>query len=287
MDAGVPGVRVRVAGISARARLPKVTPRYRFAGAPVREMEKTRAAYFSPAEQQLIMETYEEVKHLICKKGNTAAVIKQREKAWQTIADRLNATNKTGQHRSWQQVKIKYKNILQAVKKKAQLCGTGGKPAPDITPAEESALAINRGRPVIEGIRGGTATDSVPPAEAAIFIHVSGDTVTLLPPDEDPGQGTSAIWDGAAADDEETVSLDSRKPEEPDAVPPDGEPGSINSQTVRCLYTKHLTKQIELAEAQIAVSKKSLQDLDLGIEIKKRTLRKLELEIKILEKELG
>ena len=48
------------------------------------KMDKTRAAYFS------LMETYEEVKH-ICKKGNTAAVIKQRENAWQIIADRLNA----------------------------------------------------------------------------------------------------------------------------------------------------------------------------------------------------
>ena len=54
-------------------------------------MEKTRAAYFSPAEQQLLMTIYEEVKHIIYKKGNTAAVIKQREQAWQTIADRLNA----------------------------------------------------------------------------------------------------------------------------------------------------------------------------------------------------
>jgi len=37
------------------------------------------------------METYEEVKHIICKKANTDAVIKQRENAWQTIADQLNA----------------------------------------------------------------------------------------------------------------------------------------------------------------------------------------------------
>ena len=54
-------------------------------------MEKMRAAYFSPAEQQLIMEIYEEVKDVIGKKGNTAAVNKQRVQAWQTIADRLNA----------------------------------------------------------------------------------------------------------------------------------------------------------------------------------------------------
>ena len=56
-------------------------------------MEKTRAAYVSPAEQQLLMESYEEVKHIIyyiyyiiyyiyyiiCKRGITAVVIRQRK----------------------------------------------------------------------------------------------------------------------------------------------------------------------------------------------------------------
>ncbi|KAF7657374.1 hypothetical protein LDENG_00028050 [Lucifuga dentata] len=54
-------------------------------------MEKTRAADFTTSEQQLLTEAYEEGKHIICKKGNTFAVIKQQGKAWQTIADRLNA----------------------------------------------------------------------------------------------------------------------------------------------------------------------------------------------------
>ena len=60
--------------------------------------------------------------------------------------------------------------------------------------------------------------------------------------------------------------------------------GLQTSTTVRCLYTRHLTKQIELADSQVALNKKILQDLDLGIEIKKKKLRKLDLEIKKLEK---
>ena len=63
--------------------------------------------------------------------------------------------------------------------------------------------------------------------------------------------------------------------------------GLQNSQTVRCLYSQHLKKQIELAETQVALNKRSLQDLDLGIEIKKKKLRKLDLEIKKLEKEVN
>ncbi len=46
---------------------------------------------FSATEQRLLLESYEEVKDLITKKGNTAAVNKIREKGWQIIADRLNA----------------------------------------------------------------------------------------------------------------------------------------------------------------------------------------------------
>jgi len=54
-------------------------------------MDKLRAPYFTANEQHLLMETFEELKHIILKKGNTAAIIKERERAWQTIADRLNA----------------------------------------------------------------------------------------------------------------------------------------------------------------------------------------------------
>jgi len=62
--------------------------------------------------------------------------------------------------------------LILAVKKKAHLSGTGGgPPAPSFTPAEELALDLNQGRPVMEGIQGGTATDCVPPAETALLIH--------------------------------------------------------------------------------------------------------------------
>lgn len=51
----------------------------------------TRAAYFSPHEAEILVKAYQEFKEEIKKKGNTATAIKQREKAWQSIADRLNA----------------------------------------------------------------------------------------------------------------------------------------------------------------------------------------------------
>ncbi|KAM9552711.1 uncharacterized protein ACWYII_034746 isoform 7-T13 [Salvelinus alpinus] len=144
----------------------------------------TRAAYFSPSEAQILMEAYEEVKDIIKKKGNTATVIKQREKAWQSIADRLNALNMNGPKRTWQQVKIKYKNILQnAVKKNTHRQGTGGgSPKADLTPAEDMALELNKGRPVLEGIPGGKETSIGSSQDATRFIQVSGSTVFLLEP---------------------------------------------------------------------------------------------------------
>ncbi|KAK0143164.1 hypothetical protein N1851_018715 [Merluccius polli] len=53
----------------------------------------------------------------------------------------------------------------------------GGPPSQDLTPAEELALHLNKGRPVMEGIQGGTVTDSVPATETVHFIQVSGNTL--------------------------------------------------------------------------------------------------------------
>ncbi|KAM9402208.1 uncharacterized protein ACWYII_029434 isoform 2-T2 [Salvelinus alpinus] len=168
----------------------------------------TRAAYFSPSEAQILMEAYEEVKYIIKKKGNTATVIKQREKAWQSIADRLNALNMNGPKRTWQQVKIKYKNILQnAVKKNTHRQGTGGgSPKADLTPAEDMALELNKGRPVLEGIPGGKETSIGSSQDATRFIQVSGSTVFLLEP---PAQ---------APDDADP---------DPDAIQWENQPGNI------------------------------------------------------------
>ncbi|KAM9418857.1 uncharacterized protein ACWYII_011675 isoform 4-T15 [Salvelinus alpinus] len=242
----------------------------------------TRAAYFSPSEAQILMEAYEEVKYIIKKKGNTATVIKQREKAWQSIADRLNALNMNGPKRTWQQVKIKYKNILQnAVKKNTHRQGTGGgSPKADLTPAEDMALELNKGRPVLEGIPGGKETSIGSSQDATRFIQVSGSTVFLLEPpaqapdDADPGEGPSAAATAHDGDDdeEETISLDSRRHE--------------SSQAIRKLYGNHLRRQIELADIDIQYKKKKMENLALESEIKKRTIRKLDLEIKKLEREV-
>ncbi|XP_039646769.1 uncharacterized protein LOC120552646 isoform X5 [Perca fluviatilis] len=158
---------------------------------------------FSAAEQTLLMEVYEDYSHIIRKKGNTAAINKARDVAWQNIADRLNASNLSSQRRTGHQVKIKYKNILSnATRKQTASMGTGGGPPPEeLTPAEILALGINKG-PKIVGIEGGSYSNPVAPEIRAPYVEVTGDQIILLDPPQvhiedaagtqvDPGEGPS------------------------------------------------------------------------------------------------
>nr|XP_046154124.1 uncharacterized protein LOC123994988 isoform X3 [Oncorhynchus gorbuscha] len=168
------------------------------------------------------------------------------------------------------------------VKKNTHRQGTGGgSPKADLTPAEDMALELNKGRPVLEGIPGGKETSIGSSQDATRFIQVSGSTVFLLEPpaqapdDADPGEGPSAAataHDGDDDDEEETISLDSRRHE--------------SSQAIRKLYGNHLRRQIELADIDIQYKKKKMENLALESEIKKRTIRKLDLEKKKLEREV-
>ncbi|XP_049899288.1 uncharacterized protein LOC126389633 [Epinephelus moara] len=228
----------------------------------------SRAAYFSPSEQDIIMEAYEEL-----------------------------------------------------LKKTTHKQGTGGgSPPADLTPAEDRALELNRGRPVLEGIPGGTDLNINPSQEdASLFIKVSGNTISLLEPptvaspipeDDDPGEGTSGAAGAADEVDEETVSLDSRRFEDPDALQDESQPCNIvsiygstfpsckipavliimclqNSQAIRQLYATHLKRQIQLADLDIEYKRRQMADLSVESEIKRRKLRKLNLEIKKLEREVS
>ena len=54
------------------------------------EMAK-RAAYFNEMELQVLLGSYDEEKDIITRKGNAKASATRRTKAWQRIADRVNA----------------------------------------------------------------------------------------------------------------------------------------------------------------------------------------------------
>ncbi|XP_048040076.1 GT1 domain-containing protein [Megalobrama amblycephala] len=147
-------------------------------------MAKQRAAYFSPAELQLLIEGYDEVKHLIKTKGNTIAAAKVRQDAWRKISVKLNASNPLGPRRTWQQVKTKYKNIVQSAnKRKAALKKMGLLPTKEEYIDEEELPPENDVEgPIIERIIGGCCSDPGDEAGCSSFVKVNDHGLNLLPP---------------------------------------------------------------------------------------------------------
>ncbi|XP_039550087.1 uncharacterized protein LOC120494822 [Pimephales promelas] len=177
-------------------------------------MAKERAQFFSQGEQELLMEGYAEFQSLIKTTGNTSKSAKARREGWQKVADKLNAAS-AGPIRTWGQVKVKYKNILQnATKKKAEKKTGGGPAPPQYTPAEELALGLNQNRPIVEGIPGGSSSSDPKPGTSSsnTFITVLHNTPTLLPV---PKQVVAEAY----ADREETLSDDCPLEEEPESTP--------------------------------------------------------------------
>ncbi|KAF4115224.1 hypothetical protein G5714_002713 [Onychostoma macrolepis] len=137
-------------------------------------MAKERAHFFSAAEQELLMEGYGEFQNLIKTPGNTSKSAKARREGWQKVAEKLNAAT-TGPTRNWEQVKVKYKNILQnATRKKAEQKKTGGGPAPPRhTLAEELALGLNVNRPNIQGIPGSSSSLDPQPGSSSSSTFIT------------------------------------------------------------------------------------------------------------------
>ena len=54
-------------------------------------MSKERAQYFTAADQELLIEGYQEFQSLIKTQGNTAKAAKARREGWQKVADKLHS----------------------------------------------------------------------------------------------------------------------------------------------------------------------------------------------------
>ncbi|KAF1380253.1 hypothetical protein PFLUV_G00184910 [Perca fluviatilis] len=182
------------------------------------------------------MQAYSEYEHVFRKKSNTAAVAKERETAWEKIAAQVNACKPVGEKRSWKQLKMKYKNIVQtANRKKAEARRTGGGPAPPpLIEAEELAWSRNEGRPVAEGIPGGSSS-----SEPATSQDINCDGVLTL---VDP-HVTAEVLEAEETDEEDTLSAaterDPERPTENMAGQQEEGPSPSTAQmnTVRCVAT--------------------------------------------------
>ncbi|KAL0985643.1 hypothetical protein UPYG_G00159860 [Umbra pygmaea] len=235
--------------------------------------KKTRNAYFSPVELEILMTAYGEYEPTLKKKGNTIAAARERELAWWKIADRFNACNPTGTKRTWQQLKMKYKNIVQTEnRRKAEACRTGGAPPPL---SEETALSHNSGRPIAEGFSGATSSHPTSPQDTKAYKRDTDGVLTLLNP--------STVTDLQPADDndedEDTLSAvterkRTERPIERNAGNDDEEECSSSTAPLASLPVKQLYK---------VYLQKQIQKCDLEMDHIRLQTQKTKMEIQLLE----
>ncbi|KAG7329823.1 hypothetical protein KOW79_006045 [Hemibagrus wyckioides] len=244
-------------------------------------MARERAAFFSPFEQEIILKTFEEYKAIITAKCNTAAAAKARVEAWQKIADRLNHANPNNIKRTWQQVKIKYKNIVQSNRKRKQKFGEGLATS-GFSPAEEVALWQIRGRPVIDGTLLGLSSEQTgvgvgrpvatePESSAALIQTVP----TILDCAEEPAEHSDSEHD------EKNIVVCSHPEEGTEAYTSQEDPGPSGpadgdgerDEDVTALYKRYLRQEIAYRQLKMKKLEKEIQLLDKQLDLSEEEMK--------------
>ncbi len=106
---------------------------------------------FTPAMERRLAELYEERKSRIEVKGNKQALNADRKRAWEEMANTLNAENATQLETAlnWDQVKKKWSNLKcnakeanAAAKMARKITGGGSKESPDLTETQQAIINI-------------------------------------------------------------------------------------------------------------------------------------------------
>lgn len=230
-----------------------------------------RAHFFSTKEQELIMKLYEEERDILTAKSNTSSAAKLREEAWQRIADKINVVSDSGYKRSWQQVKVKHKNIIQSARRRrAEILKNGGIPViPCLSSAEEDVL-LQKDKMRVEVIPSATCIEPLSESEASnSYINVSGHPVILLPVTKTEPECVSS--DETDVSDTLYEGLDMHTSNVQDMVNA-ASSVEVQKEDVRSLYCTYLKKEIENREQLMTY--RALK------------MKKLEKEILLLDKQL-
>ncbi|XP_070820625.1 uncharacterized protein [Chaetodon trifascialis] len=229
-----------------------------------------RAHYFSSKEQELILKLYEEEREILTAKSNTTSASKLREEAWQRIADRINALSDSGYNRTWQQVKVKHKNIVQSAKRRrVEAMRNEG----SLTSAEDD-LQQHKGSGLrVEVLPGGACIEPLTGSDSS-FISVSGHPVLLLPATKtEPESLSSDETDVSDTHFEGDVHSSSFQERPNSTCTASGVRGAERqTEDIRALYCCYLRKEMENRDQQMA--------------FRALKMRKLEKEILLLDKQL-
>ncbi|XP_022052574.1 uncharacterized protein LOC110953059 [Acanthochromis polyacanthus] len=237
--------------------------------------KQERAHFFSSKEQELILKLYEEEREILTAKSNTTSASKLREEAWQRIADKINEVSDSGYKRTWQQVKVKHKNIVQTAKRRRAEVNRNeeGSATPSLTSAEEDVLHHKDSRLKVEVLPSGACVDPITVSDNS-FMSVSGHPVLLLPITKtEPESLSSDETDVSDSHFEGDVHISSFQ-ERPNSVggAAGGRGAERQTDDVKTLYCCYLKKEIENRDQEMAY--RALK------------MRKLEKELLLLDKQL-
>ncbi|XP_029367451.1 uncharacterized protein LOC115049409 isoform X2 [Echeneis naucrates] len=238
--------------------------------------KQERAHFFSSKEQELILKLYEEEREILTAKSNTTSASKLREEAWQRIADKINAVSDSGYKRTWQQVKVKHKNIVQTAKRRRVelMRNDGDSTTPSLTSAEDDVLQHKDNRLRVEVLPGATCLEPLTGSDSP-FISVSGHPVLLLPVTKTEPESLSSdetdVSDSQFEGDVHSSSLQ-EKPDSACATTGDRSAEERQTEDIKTLYCCYLKKEMENRDQQMAY--RALK------------MKKLEKEILLLDKQL-
>ncbi|MED6279493.1 hypothetical protein CHARACLAT_001387 [Characodon lateralis] len=215
---------------------------------------KKRSSYFTALEQRVLLQAYEDHAHIFRKKSNKAAAAKAREAAWKNIAARVNACNSSGEKRTWIQLKMKYKNMIQkANRKRAEACRTDGELLiPPLTEAEGLAISQISPIPVSEVI-----SEDASPEPGTIQDAITDGVVYVVEP---PATTT-----------EEKVA--NRKVGQHQDGVPSASTAQLHTLPVNELYKHHLLKTIEKMDKEMMYLDRQIRKADLEILLLERQIR--------------
>ncbi|XP_068422725.1 GT1 domain-containing protein [Clinocottus analis] len=234
--------------------------------------KQERAHFFSSKEQELILKLYEEERHILTAKSNTTSASKRREEAWQRIADKINMVSDSGYKRSWQQVKVKHKNIVQTAKRRqgGVMRNEEGSATPSLTSAEEDVLHHRDQRLRVEVLPGGACIEPLTGSDSS-FISVSGHPVLLLPVTKTEPESLSGD-ETDVSDTHFEGDLHSFQERDNSAFTIGGRRVERQTEDIKALYCSYLKKEIENRDQQMAY--RALK------------MRKMEKEMLLLDKQL-
>ncbi|XP_072289071.1 uncharacterized protein [Eucyclogobius newberryi] len=233
-----------------------------------------RAHFFSTKEQELILKLYEEERDILTAKSNTSSASRLREEAWQRIADKINTASDSGYKRSWQQVKIKHKNIIQSARRRrTELMKNGF--MPPLSPAD---VMPHKDRVRIEVLPSAECIEPLSDTETSnAYINVSGHPVILMPVTKTEPESLSS--DETDVSDTHFEGPDMHNSSLQEIVSMGNKDTSSNGSVevqrddLRSLYCTYLKKEIENRE-QLMV-------------YRALKMKKLEKEILLLDKQLA